>query len=94
MGKLGVAIREYDHSAFEHYEYLGLDEPGWYIRHKGDGWHMEFWYYSGGQEGDVCLKCKRDISDHDDMLINHDEARTRCMCLKCADQNLHSSIVR
>ena len=92
MGVLGQAIREYDHSAFEHYEYLSLDEPGWYTRI--DGHDMEFWYWSSGQEGDVCVKCEKDICGDANMLINHGFPSSRCMCMKCGEKHLTSSIVR
>ena len=92
MGVLGQAIREYDHSAFEHYEYVSLDEPGYYVRVKGCD--MEFWYWSAGQEGDVCVKCEKDISDVSDILLKTDGPRFVVMCQACADLHLHSSIVR
>ncbi len=77
---LGLAIRKYAYSAYEHYTFTELDDPACYVRVGPNHEDIEFWYWSAGQEGDLCIECGRDISDDSEILLNQDSA---CFVLMC-----------
>lgn len=82
LGRAMSRFRQARWCAFKHYTFLGYDaEVAYTVKRQGRG--FEFWRWSEGQEGDVCIECGKDLSGYGLILCNYDYAMSQALCPEC-----------
>lgn len=87
--KRGEVMRHGGESAMEHAERIGYLDREYLEPLYPDGLLAKrtlrrTWDYSAGQEFDSCVKCRRDLEEDSDILLNDDDSRFEQMCFDCA----------